>query len=1161
MATINNRQSKFNPFILALIVVGVVAIGYFVFRSFAASSVVTVKAAAGAYVSQQSPTTSFANPATLKTNGGSAAVGDTEHSFLKFNVANLPGPVTKAELRLYATNANANGYSVKSVATNTWDPATVTYNNAPAVGTDIGQAAGFAANTWTSVDVTSAVNGNGTFSFALWPRDTNESTFAGFGQTNAPQLVITTNAVTAAAPVVSFAVPSNGQTVSGNAGLSARATSSLAITRVDYFQNNTLIKSQPATIYGAPIVWDTTKVANGTYTIKAVAYDTQNQSGSATISVNVNNATTPPPPAGITRAAFYYPWFPGAWNQQGLNPFTHYHPTLGYYSSSDPNIVSQHIAAMKYAGLNAGIASWWGQNSTEDANVGTLLQQAAGTGFKWSLYYECEGNSTGGACTTLSPSVSQITSDLNYIKGKYAGNDSYLKINNKPVLFVYGDSTDSCTTATNWKQANAAVGNSFYIVLKVFANYATCANQPDNWHQYGPASAIDSQAGHSFAISPGFFKANEATPRLARDLTRWNSNIDAMVASKAPLQLVTTFNEWGEGSSIESASEWASVSGYGAYIDALHAKLVGSCTSNCNPTPAVLLSPANGATVNGLVKLAALTNLPGANLATFSVDNTVINTSGPTATQFGIAFNQTWDSSGLSGNHTIKVSVTNSQNQSVQATSTVNVANVQACTTAPTAPTNLTATPASSTSKTVNLSWGASSPAAGCSITAYIITRTPAGGTATVINTNSTGLGFADTTTNFNTTYTYTVAALDNANHVSAPSGSKSVTTPPAPVTDTQAPDVPALTATVASTTQVNLSWNAVADNPKTGGATGTAGYKVFRNGSQIAQVTAPNTSVNDSFSFASGTSYSYTVLAFDAATPPNQSAQSAAKSVIPNPQVSSGARCGNAATGNKINTVIVISEENRTWSSVGGAGFASGMPYAHQLATECAYYNPMNETEPDPQNSATQYVGAWTGFGSAQTHVNNDCQPSTSCSYTGNNIFRVFRTANIPHREYVEGASSTCSASGNAAKHIPELYMWDAADRAACGAEVLPLTQFNWATPPTGYSFITPTLCNDGHDCSNSTVDSWLSNSGRLPAVFNSAAYKQGRVLVEIWYDEDRPKPNLFACYSCKKLVGTNNPAWNGESLLWVNLLGAPAGNLGAISTATDIRSQLGTP
>jgi hypothetical protein len=46
-----------------------------------------------------------------------------------------------------------------------------------------------------------------------------------------------------------------------------------------------------------------------------------------------------------------------------------------------------------------------------------------------------------------------------------------------------------------------------------------------------------------------------------------------MVASKEPWQLVTTFNEWTEGTAIESAQEWASPSGYGTYLDALHSAL------------------------------------------------------------------------------------------------------------------------------------------------------------------------------------------------------------------------------------------------------------------------------------------------------------------------------------------------------------------------------------------------------------------------------------------------------------------------------------------------------------------------------------------------------------------------------------------------------------
>jgi hypothetical protein len=81
--------------------------------------------------------------------------------------------------------------------------------------------------------------------------------------------------------------------------------------------------------------------------------------------------------------------------------------------------------------------------------------------------------------------------------------------------------------------------------------------------------AADHQAGYSYAISPGFWQQGQGV-RLARDLARWEQNVRDMVASGAPWQVVTTFNEWGEGTSVESAVEWASPSGYGVYLDALH---------------------------------------------------------------------------------------------------------------------------------------------------------------------------------------------------------------------------------------------------------------------------------------------------------------------------------------------------------------------------------------------------------------------------------------------------------------------------------------------------------------------------------------------------------------------------------------------------------------
>ena len=107
-------------------------------------------------------------------------------------------------------------------------------------------------------------------------------------------------------------------------------------------------------------------------------------------------------------------------------------------------------------------------------------------------------------------------------------------------------------------------------------------------------------------------------------------------------------------------------------------------------------------------------------------------------------------------------------------------------------------------------------------------------------------------------------------------------TSPPPPTADTTSPSVPTgVTATAVSGTQVNLSWTASTDN------LGVAGYKVFRNGTQVG--TATTTSYQDT-GLSGGTAYSYTVAAYDAAG--NTSAQSASASVTtPAPDVCLGAQ------------------------------------------------------------------------------------------------------------------------------------------------------------------------------------------------------------------------------------------------------------------------------
>jgi hypothetical protein len=278
----------------------------------------------------------------------------------------------------------------------------------------------------------------------------------------------------------------------------------------------------------------------------------------------------------------------------------------------------------------------------------------------------------------------------------------------------------------------------------------------------------------------------------------------------------------------------------------------------------------------------------------------------------------------------------------------------------------------------------------------------------------------------------------------------------------------------------------------------------------------------------------------------------------------SAGNVCGStAAPPAHYQHVVIFSFENRTWSNVGLGFSASTMPYLHSLASQCSFFSDWTETNTS-QNSLTQYIGETSGVNNSSTV--NDCNPSTSCQSTDDNIFRQVRVAGGTARNYVEGATTGCSASGNAAKHIPALYYFGTYtdgtgshnDHDFCNTEVRPYSEFDVSNLPT-YAFITPTLCNDGHDCNDSTVDAWARTN--VQRVLDSNAYKAGTVGVFIWYDEDHPVPNAtFAPTSHKGNITQTGVGSHAALLKTIeDMLGLPIMNQGQLPGATDLRSLLG--
>lgn len=293
---------------------------------------------------------------------------------------------------------------------------------------------------------------------------------------------------------------------------------------------------------------------------------------------------------------FYYPWYAseavdgewlhwnadrriggGSYSPDDDDLPTAYYPRLGPYSSSNLTVLNQHMKWMHQAGIGVVVTSWWGAGTFEDERLWDVLDAADNFGLKVAFYVEPYGGGyqaeTGGTRTPYT-----AMNDTKYLIDTYGCHRAVHRIKGRPVFFYFAAREYNHGKQDEWKLVWDTLHakeryNPVVITQDTDLKYRVVPGGWDGGHEYGCRAAIDdmprwAQMAQSYDNAgkilfmntcPGGDKSRMSPgtePVISRQngqlyATLWKGAIQAK--TKSTRVVITSFNEWHEGTQIEPA--------------------------------------------------------------------------------------------------------------------------------------------------------------------------------------------------------------------------------------------------------------------------------------------------------------------------------------------------------------------------------------------------------------------------------------------------------------------------------------------------------------------------------------------------------------------------------------------------------------------------------